>query len=344
MRPTIVKGIAAAAAIALLGGSASAGAPRADRKRAVHASAYVAETQNDDGSFGFGSVGATADGIMSLAALRRGESNIEAAFGFIETQEVTSVGDMAKVVMALVATGRNPHDYMGRDLVQEILDSEQPDGRYGADEFLYAHTLAMLALAAAGADVGTEPTVWLGEAQCRDGGWQFDQPSSEDDDRKCLSKSDPANDFTTSDTNTTALAQMALAVSPGVYPGKNPYRYFSKMRDRSGGGWGYDRAFPLTDANSTALVLQAYAATGKKPPSGAKEGLRRLQYGKCSKHGPAFAFTYDDANGDGKLTRRERTGPDAFATIGAILGLLEQPFPLGAKQIDKPLPALNCGR
>ncbi len=336
-------GAAALAAVFVLNGvTVNAAVTKEDRRRARWAASYVVGTQNPDGSFGFGSVGATADGIVALALAKRGGDAIDDAFAFIATQDVSSLGDIAKVTQALIATGRDPHDYQGRDLVQEMLDSEQPDGRYGESSTVFSHALVMLALAAAGAETGTEPTVWLGEAQCDDGGWQFDEPSDDDDNKRCLSKSDPSNDFSTSDTNTTAMAQMALVVSPGVYPGVDPFEFFRKMRDKAGRGWGYDRTFNVTDANSTALVLQAYVASGKPLPDGAEKALSRLQYDKCSPKGPGFAFTYDDADEDGVLEKKERTGPDAYATIGAIPGLLEAPWPYPAAAAIRDDAPLGC--
>lgn len=341
---TLRRPIVALVAGAIIMGTAHAGVPDQDRDRARLATSYVSATQNEDGSFGYGSIGATADGIIALAAAGRGAGAIDKAYSFIGDQELTGLGDIAKVVQALVATGGDPRSYQGRNLVQELSDSLQPGGQYGGEgEWVYTHTLVMLALAAAGEDVDPNAATWLAQAQCGDGGWQFDAPSSSDDDNKCLSESDPSNDYTTSDTNTTALAAMALAAAPGPDAPKSPLVFLKKRRDPAGNGWGYDRTFSLTDANSTALVIQAYLASGSDIPTGAKAALRRLQYRKCSSSGPAFAYSYDDADSDGTLERSERTGPDAYATIGAILALLEEPFPVAAQGAVKGVPKISCG-
>ncbi|MFP5298055.1 MAG: hypothetical protein ACLGHL_03580 [Actinomycetota bacterium] len=315
-----------------------------DNDRAKWAIGYVLGSRNDDGSFpGFSAIGSTADALVSMAATNRGERAVGAAVTFLrENQDqITGVGLTAKVVMGLVAVNSDPRDFEGRDLVAEITGTIQPDGRLGEGTAVFDHALGLLALRAAGESIGAQPYVWLVNAQCEDGGWQYDEPAAEGDDEHCVS--DPATDYFGSDTNTTALAVMALQGQAGPAPDVNPFRFFRQLRDDIKGGWGYTWSFGLTDTNSTSLVIQAYAAAGKDLPDGAKKALRRLQYGPCSSKGGAFAFTYSDENEDGRYSRSERTGPDAGASIAGVLGLLEKPLPLAGRDVTRGAPKVNCG-
>jgi hypothetical protein len=108
-------------------------------------------------------------------------------------------------------------------------------------------------------------------------------------------------------------------------PAASPFAYFRAARDEFKRGWGYDLTFTTTDANSTALVLQAYAAGDRAAPPAAVRALEDLQYGRCGQRYGAFAFTWIDPDGDGTY---KRSGPDTYATTSGILGLLQKPLPI----------------
>ena len=73
----------------------------------------------------------------------------------------------------------------------------------------------------------------------------------------------------------------------------NPFTFFDTLRDPDNGGWSYSGSFIATDANSTSLVLQAYAAERMHIPDGRPRG-------------PARAAARDAARGRtaGTATRR----------------------------------------
>ncbi|MGH2702512.1 MAG: hypothetical protein ACRDJB_13195 [Actinomycetota bacterium] len=343
----------------MLSGPGVATAKTTDRVRAQFAAGFLAGEQcqgrnepkhlrdscpgrRDRGAIpAFSPLGSTADAVVSLVAAKAGQSAVNRAIDYLKRKvdKVLSdpdVGLRGKVVMALVAAGRNPRRFAGTNLVKEITKLEQPDGRYGEDTEVFSQALLLLALVAADkqpSDVGAQ---WLVDAQCDDGGWQFDEPAGPVDDEHCKDLSDP-NDFNTSDSNTTSLAVQALAAL-GVEPAADPFSFIESLRDDNKGGWGFTQEFTLTDANSTALVIQAYKADGQSIPSGGMDALRALQYPLCKKNHAAFAFSYED-NGNGGL---KRTGPDVGATISAIPGLLRLPFPIAEREITRP--ALSCTR
>jgi hypothetical protein len=217
----------------------------------------------------------------------------------------------AKVVMAAEAAGAPATDFGGVDLVAAIEGSARASGRF-AGASVFDQALAILALDSAGQTPTDAEATWLADAQCPDGGWQFDRPHRLLENRHCRDRSDP-NDFTSSDTNTTAMAVMALH---GLKtPDSDPFAFFDAIRDGTYHGWGYTWGFNRTDANSTSLVIQAYRADARPIPEGGTRALRRLQYA-CG----AVAYSFTDAGA--------RTGKDVGATIGAVLGFLKEPFPV----------------
>ena len=324
-------------------GRGSKAAPTRTRRARV-AVKYLVSQQKRNGSLpAFSPVGSTADAVVSMVAARRGARSIDKAIGWlrkkVRNDKVDTMGLKAKVALAVATAGRNPRSFAGADLIGEIQDSELPNGRFGETASVFDQALALLALQGAGESFTTKSVEWLVDAQCADGGWQFDEPATEADDEHCDDGS--GEDFFLSDTNTTSLVVQVLGYieeSPPA-PAADPFGFFDSIRDDLKKGWGYSWGFETTDANSTALVLQAYAAQGAAPPAGARKALAELQYGFCSKNKGAFAFTWTDEDGDGKY---KRSGPDVGATVGAIMGLTETPFWFGGNKVAKSLPKLKC--
>jgi hypothetical protein len=309
----------------LAGVPADAGPSRKHRARV--AVRYLMSEQKNNGSFpAFSPIGSTADAVVSMAAARRGRQSIDKAVDYLRDKvtegKVNEVGLAAKVALAVAAAGRDPKRFGGVNLIRRLRKSELDNGRYGRGTAVFDHALALIALQAGGAQFTTKSVRWMVAAQCDDGGWQYDKPAKRRDNKHCFRR-DSSDQFR-SDTNTTSLVVQALAYieeSPPE-PDVSPFRFFRAIRDDEFKGWGYSWNFRTTDANSTALVIQAYAAEGRTRPRGARKALKRLQYGLCKKRG-AFAFTWNDEDGDGDF---RRSGRDLGATIGAILGLLEKPL------------------
>jgi hypothetical protein len=290
----------------------------ADRHRAAAAARFLVASQAPNGSFrGFSPVGSTADAVLDLVALGRGAKPQREALGFLRRQvrkgTVVSVGLQAKVVLAVEAAGGDATAFGGQDLVSDISGTYRPSGRFGTAA-VFDQALAILALRAAGLALNLQAATWLADAQCPDGGWQYDRPHRASENGHCV---DPTkNDYYGSDSNTTAYAIMALQGLTS--PSRDPFAFLNRLRDLKAGaqhgGWGFTWGYRTTDANSTSLVLQAYAATGTAVPAGGREALRRLQY-RCG----AVAYSWKHG---------ARTGPDLGATIGAILGFLRAPLPV----------------
>jgi hypothetical protein len=270
--------------------------------------------------------------VLALTAADARTRARNAALGFLRRQvrkdNVGTVGEIAKVLMAVAAGDRNPRSFGGANLVKRLRSEIGGDGHL-RQATVFDQALAILALEAAGIRPARRVTRWLADAQCPVGGWSFDAPYDPDtDDGNCDDGS--PDDFFTADTNTTSYAVMALADVGRSDDAAPPFPFFKDARDATHGGWGYSPTF-ATDANSTALVIQAYVATGRRIPKGALKALRALQPDiGCG----AWSFTYD-AGDPGP--------PDVGATIGAIPGILRTSFPLdGGVRTTRSGPARGC--
>jgi hypothetical protein len=343
-RRSLIGAIALAVAVAVLPATSQAGAD----ERAGRAARYIAQRQNPDGSFpsSFGSnLAATADAVMALVAARRAPSAVAEAIEWLEGEDLTdsSLGQKAKTVMAAVAAGEDLQDEPWASLVADMQASYEPtDGRYQSVAWsqVFDQALVILALKAAGESVPRAAAAWLADAQCPDGGWQFDQPRTAGEDRKCFDEErgggDPAlADYTASDTNTTAYSVMALAAARrSVGVGSDPIDWLRARRDPAKGGWGYDRRSSLTETVSTALVIQAYVAVGEKLPSGASDALSELQRGICGASADGFSRGWENS----KNGYRKIPGADMGATVAAVPALLRKPLPVEPVSYLRPLP------
>jgi hypothetical protein len=329
MGRTLLVSLLVAGIVAGIAGPSSA----TDADRARRAVAYIGQQQLPDGSIpAFSAIGSTADALLAMVSANTGGAKAGQALAYLRTAtqdgDVDSTGLRAKVALAVGAYARDATAFGGHDLIGEITAIQRANGRFGSAS-VFDQALAVLAINAATGGWNLDAIGWLDRAQCPDGGWQYDAPWTKAEGPHCRNLADPANDFFTSDSNTTAYVIMAILPSGKVTPDADPFAFLSSLRDRRHDGWGYTWGYRRTDANSTALVIQAYRAAGVALPDGSMRALRKLQY-PCG----AFAYSYDDAG--------MRTGRDIGATIGAVLGLLRQPLPVPADGSLAPMPTSSC--
>jgi len=275
---------------------------------------YLAAQQQADGGFtnGFSEgsdLGTTCDAVLAIAAGGQdasawvsddGNSPLDYLHAQVAAGAVETLGLEAKVVLALLATGQDPASFAGSDLIAELGAAyDGTTGSYGGNVFEQA--LAMLALASAGEPVPPEAAGYLLDEQRDDGAWAL-FGGTED----------------VGDTNTTALAVQALwATGHGDELG-DALAYLHAVQNDDGGfpyqnpsDYGTD-----TDANSTALVLQALLAAGESLDDWAPGG-----------DGPLDALTalYDPDSG-GFLWQAAVPGPNVLATAQAIPALAGYTF------------------
>jgi hypothetical protein len=272
-------------------------------RRAAMATHFIVSQQADDGSIPAldDPIPWTADAVVAMVSARRAPKAIGRAIDYLEanSDEIDSVGEIAKVILALVSGGRDARDFAGRDLIAELIDTQGSDGRYGTDTSVFSHAIAMLALQAAHEDASLSAAAdWLVGAQCESGGWQVIGPPLPGEDERC---SFGYPDIDEANADTTSLAIQALEGMPHrITPVHDPIVFLDTLVDPNNGGWSYDRSDSFhsnftssyANANTTGMVLQAYAAADLIPPKGSREALAKLQRRLCGPRAGSFSYTW----------------------------------------------------
>ena len=183
-----------------------------------------------------------------------------------------------------------------------------PDaGLYGSSDptydGVYRQSLAMLGLAEAGAKVPAAAVDWLAGQQCLDGSYLAYRKSI----RTACPQPDTAN-FTGPDSNSTALAAMALAAT-GRKAAADKAAKALVASQNADGGWGYTLG-GASDANSTGLVLAALDKSSNDEAAAERRGIAYLTSlaGPCTAGASSLPFQAGQAAND-------------LASAQALLGL-----------------------
>ncbi|WP_322513139.1 prenyltransferase/squalene oxidase repeat-containing protein [Chloroflexus sp.] len=267
---------------------------------------WVAGQQQADGSFaGFGP-GDTADAVVAFVA--GGQQPPASAVNYLAGQAASygtsSAGATAKLILAAVAAGRDPLNFGGVNLARQLGSTySATTGQYGSD--VYGHALALLAIKAMGAQPPAAAIDRLISLQLRDGGWSFDGAAA-----------------TGSDTNTTALAVMALVGRARAADALNAARAYLRGQQNPDGGFPYSQTSAFgnaSDANSTAAVAMAIIALGEDPSGAAwKQGDATPLSALAAFQNSSGAFRYQNAMPDN----------NALATYQAIPALAGRALPV----------------
>lgn len=227
---------------------------------AEQAVSFLETVQNQDGGFSNGfspesDISTTADAVVAIAATGQDPNalfvgtmmNPLTYLGIaLDDGSVSGAGQLAKVLTAMVAAGKDPTDVAGRDLVADLLALQAEDGIFGNGAF--DHCLATIALQNAAGEIPANAHDALLAAQNEDGGWGF-MPG------------------TPSDTNTTALCLQALAPVEAADSVAAGFAYLAAIQNEDG-GWPYQNPNDFgtdSDTSSTALVVQALIAHEEDP-------------------------------------------------------------------------------
>lgn len=294
-----------------------------------------------------GEVGNAIQAALALAAAGEGGDAFERALQYVRENYESYVNDdtgdhpgaLGYVALLADAAGDDPRNFgtpgNRSDLIQRIRDTRQttaPDeGQYGMGtvfDRVFNHSLGLLGLATDDAEPAQSAIDWLVDQQCPDGGWPSYRSEVQRQADTCNFTTDAEGNptSTTPDSNSTALAAMALSAHD-VEPAHDVSAWLGANQNGDG-GWGFSPAFGDTDSNSTALVVQALAALGQDPTSGPWVGvdrdspltaLRQLQLGceAAPDDRGAFAFQPDE---DGNLQ------PNGAATYAAVTGMQRAPY------------------
>ncbi len=227
---------------------------------------WVAAQQQADGGFSNGfskgsDVGTTADAVHAFAAGGQSPASVKSKSGktpldFLAAQvngrKPLTIGQYAKIALAVDAAGQNPNRFGGKNLAALILKGYNDKTGVIGDN-VYIHSLAMLALANAGAAIPAKAATTLESFQAPNGGWAF------------MGSGDP-------DVDTTALAAQALIAAGRPVASGAVGRALGYLRSIQNADGGFPYQVPSiygtdTNANSTALATQAILAGGVQPES-----------------------------------------------------------------------------
>ncbi len=226
---------------------------------------YLKTQQSADGGFGNGfspesALGSTADVLLAIVALggnvasfAQGD-NTPLTYLAANAPSAASAGDLSKLILALVPAGENPRTFGGVDSVAKLEALAGADGRIGGAADTFVSTLmAVVALKSVQRPIPGESLGLIRQAQQENGGWAWDGTAG-----------------TAADTNTTAYALQALVAGGEAVDGPavtKALEYYDTIQNEDG-GWPYQNPSDFgtaTDANSTAVTVQAILAAGQDP-------------------------------------------------------------------------------
>jgi hypothetical protein len=182
-----------------------------------------------------------------------------------------------------------------------------------ANDTFVSHLLAVLALASTRRPISSAAVDQILQAQQENGGWAWD-----------------GSEATPADTNSTAFAVQALAAAGrgGSEAVANALEYYRGIQNQDG-GWPYQNPSDfgtVTDANSTAVTIQALIAAGQDPAawesSGGVNPVEALE-----------AFQNDSGAFAWQLAM---PGDNLLATVQALPALAGKAFPLATMDVGQP--------
>ncbi|WP_258359604.1 stalk domain-containing protein [Moorella sulfitireducens] len=213
-------------------------------------------------------------------------------------------GDMnyyTVLVLAVLANGGDPYNYLGENIIKQIQDAQLPSGKFadnvksGGEQLLNAHIWAILALQAAGAEIKDKEKAlgWLAARQHADGSFYW-----------------YAEDQKTSDVDSTGMALMALGAlgedmtSPVV---QKAVAYLEKAQKENGcfESWGAE------NAESCSTVIEGLVAVGLDPLTGSFNKTK----------GDVLAALLGFQLADGSFEHIAGTGGNEIATTQALMAL-----------------------
>lgn len=289
---------------------------------------YLKTQQGADGGFGSGltpgsSISATADAIMAIMAAGGDPNTFDkggstpVTYLSAQASSAATGGDLSKLILAVVALGEDPRQFGGIDAVAKLEALSRPSGLIGGEtDTFFSHCLAVLALVSAGRPVSGEAAGAIKVAQQDNGGWAWDGSSQ-----------------TQADTNTTALAVQALAAIGDGSDNQvidQAMAYYKSIQNADG-GWPYQSPSQFgtaTDANSTAVTIQAILAAGEDPAG--------ADWQSSDGQTPMAALEALQTPNGGVAWQATVPGDNLLATFQALPALAGKPFPLARLEAAAP--------
>ena len=307
----------AAAGLAAITTALPASAFTPQTAAATHALAWLHARQSADGTVA-GNASRTEETVWGLIANHQaladfstsGKTPIDSLRLHIADEE-KSAGNIGSLIMAVAAAGLDPSSFAGRNLLQDLeCTYNASSGAFNPQVFNDA--LAMLAVPQG--QMPPKAVAWLKSQQNKDGGWPFSAGNG-------------------SDTNTTALAMLALKSANALTADVSaPALMYLKTEQRSdSGGFQYSNDSFVTDSDpsSDGLVIEALLADGQDPTSAAwsfghKTALTDLLSFQVTSGTDSGAFSYARLGADGSGSG------DVFSTTQPLVALTSTYLPVHA--------------
>jgi hypothetical protein len=289
---------------------------------------WLRTQQNDDGGFGdpgFGSpdstVGNTADAVQAIAAAGEDPKtwlkgdNTPLTFLAANAASLSGAGETAKVILATVAAGETPRDFGGVDLVAVLESMLGDDGKFGDEtDSLFSHCWAILALKSVSRPIPAAAVDYLKSAQIEDGTWAWNFSTTVGE----------------GDNNSAALAVMALVAAGEPADSDVVQKTIAHFQGQQNDDGGFPYINPSdfgtdSDANSTALVLEALIAVGEDPATWV-QGEANTPFTALA------AFQNDDGSFAWQLAFPD---PNFLATVQAVPALIGKSYPIATTTVDE---------
>jgi energy-coupling factor transport system substrate-specific component len=276
----------------------------------LRAARYLASAQNSDGGWGFSGgsrttavatswtiIGLAAAGYDPLSVRRRGRSPSALLRGWAVRARTTA--DIERTALALAAAGLSPST---GGLMTRLVRSQRADGSFAG--MINLTSYGLLALRASGRSARSrsvrKAAWWITRRQNRDGGFNFARrggASSIDD---------------------TAGALQAIAAA-GLRRGSAAQRAGRYLAARQNGDGGY----PLmpsgrSNAQSTALAVQALVAAGRNPDRQRRRGARSPL---------SYIRALQSSRGSIRYARSSTATP-VWVTSQSLAALAKRPLPI----------------
>jgi energy-coupling factor transport system substrate-specific component len=276
----------------------------------LRAARYLASAQNSDGGWGFSGgsrttavatswtiIGLAAAGYDPLSVRRRGRSPSALLRGWAVRARTTA--DIERTALALAAAGLSPST---GGLMTRLVRSQRADGSFAG--MINLTSYGLLALRASGRSARSrsvrKAAWWITRRQNRDGGFNFARrggASSIDD---------------------TAGALQAIAAA-GLRRGSAAQRAGRYLAARQNGDGGY----PLmpsgrSNAQSTALAVQALVAAGRNPDRQRRRGARSPL---------SYIRALQSSQGSIRYARSSTATP-VWVTSQSLAALAKRPLPI----------------
>lgn len=313
-RSLLAGGVVAAIAVV---GLAVTQTGRAQGDPSSRAISFLSAHQLADGSMEE-SVGETEDAVMSTVGAGYDPAAIRSSSGaslvdFLDRQArvaggtaTADAGHTGKLILAVVASGRNAHSFAGLDLDAHLRTFYVPATGVFGNGATYAQALSILALRAMGETPDPTAVNRLRAMANPDGSW-----------------SSAGTPGIQGDTNSTSVALMALN-SAGLTTANRTALAFLHSQQNADGGFPFEKPSSFgtaSDPVSDAVVIQALAACGQNP----LEGIWLTAGGNPVTH---LLSTQDAATGGFLFPGHPE--PDVFTTASAPMGVEMEPLPVRA--------------